>query len=155
METIYRRFWKGQTFVLLILAFCLSAAAQSPIYLTVDATNAAKNILHVDETIAVRPGPFTLFYPKWIPGEHSPTGTINDMVNLQISADGKPIEWRRDDVEMFAFHLTVPARVNLLRISFDDVSQPGSTMTSELARIKWNRLILHARGVPSDNIQVA
>jgi predicted metalloprotease with PDZ domain len=143
-------------FSLLALAlFFTAASAQSPIYLTVDATDAAKNILHVAETMPVKPGPFALFYPKWIPGEHSPTGTINDMVDLRITADGKPVEWQRDDVEMFAFHLTVPRGAKMLTISFDDVSQPGTTMTSQLARIKWNRLILYPRGSASDSVQVA
>lgn len=147
---------QGTVVSLLALALFVTAAnAQSPIYLTVDATDAAKNILHVDETMSVKPGEFALFYPKWIPGEHSPTGTINDMVNLRITADGKPVEWRRDDVEMFAFHLTVPGGARMLTISFDDVSQPGTTMTSQLARIKWNRLILYPRGFTSDSVQVA
>ncbi|HYJ90040.1 MAG TPA: hypothetical protein VEV84_01915, partial [Pyrinomonadaceae bacterium] len=95
-----------------------------------------------------------LFYSKWIPGEHSPTGTINDMVNFYVTADGKPLEWQRDDVEMFAFHVKVPAASKQIEVTFDDVSQPGTVATANLARIKWNRLLVYPRGVPSDNIRV-
>jgi predicted metalloprotease with PDZ domain len=129
--------------------------AQNQIKLTVDASEAAQNILHVKETMQVNAGQFTLFYPKWIPGEHAPTGTLNDMVNLFITANGKAIEWRRDDVEMFAFHLTVPANVKQIEIAFDDVSQPGTIASARLSRIKWNRLLLYPQGAKSDDVQVS
>jgi predicted metalloprotease with PDZ domain len=150
--------YRRNIFLLLILpALCVSAAlAQTAgIKLNVDATEAARNILHVSEKIPVKPGRFRLFYPKWIPGEHSPTGPLNDMVNLFISANGKPVAWTRDDVEMFAFECEIPAGASELEIAFDDVSQPGTTASAQLARIKWNRLLLYPRGVPSDNIQVS
>jgi predicted metalloprotease with PDZ domain len=136
--------------------FSLAAFAQTSanIKLNLDATDAARNVLRVEETIAVKAGELTLFYPKWIPGEHAPTGTLNDMVNLFVTANGKAIQWRRDDVEMFAFHLTVPAGVKQIEIAFDDVSQPGTIASAQLSRIKWNRLLLYPQGVSSDNIQV-
>ena len=145
--------------LVLILALLVSgaSAAAAPavsIKLSVDATQAARNVLHTKFTIPVRPGTLTLFYPKWIPGEHSPTGPINDLVGLKLSANGKPVPWQRDDVEMFAFHCEVPQGVNELEISFDDVSQPESTASAKLARIKWNRLILYPREINSDNIRV-
>lgn len=141
---------------LLLFVFPVFVFAQSAeIKLSVDASDAAKNILHVKETMAVKPGAFTLFYPKWIPGEHAPTDTLNNMVNLFISANGKALAWRRDDVEMFAFHLDVPAGVTQIDIAFDDVSQPETTMSAQLARIKWNRLILYPKGAKSDDVQVA
>jgi predicted metalloprotease with PDZ domain len=151
---------KSTVQLVLILALVVSgasaAAAQAlSIKLTVDATQAARNILHTKFTIPVRPGPLTLFYPKWIPGEHSPTGPINDLVGLKLSANGKPVAWQRDDVEMFAFHCEVPPGVNELEVSFDDVSQPETTASAKLARIKWNRLILYPREMNSDTIRVS
>ncbi|MGH7782587.1 MAG: M61 family peptidase, partial [Candidatus Binatia bacterium] len=128
--------------------------AQDTIRLSVDASAAAKNVVHVKETLTPRTGTFDLFYPKWIPGEHSPTGTINDVVNLYFLGDGKPLEWRRDDVEMFAFHVIVPPGTKRLEVDFDDVSQPGTVATANLARIKWNRLLMYPRGVKSDLIKV-
>lgn len=122
--------------------------------LTVDATDAARNIVHSKLAIPVKPGPLTLFYPKWIPGEHSPTGPINNLVGLKLSAGGKSIPWRRDDVEMFAFHCDIPAGVSSLEVAFDDASEPGSTASAKLARIKWNRLLVYIQGVNSDAINV-
>jgi len=144
-----------QLVLILALLVCSgSAASAQAIKLSVDATQAARNILHTKFTIPVRPGPLTLFYPKWIPGEHSPTGPINDLVGLKLSANGKPIAWQRDQVEMFAFHCEVPQGVNELDVSFDDVSQPETTASAKLARIKWNRLLLYPRELNSDAIQV-
>ena len=140
--------------VFVLFAFAASASAQVNIRLDVDASEAFRNIVHVKETLDVRGGDIDLFYPKWIPGEHSPTGTINDIVNFFVTADGKPLEWRRDDVEMFAFHVTVPAGVRQTEVMFDDASQPGTVDTANLARIKWNRLLVYPRGVSSDNIDV-
>lgn len=124
------------------------------IKMNVDATDAARNVLHSTLTIPVKPGPLLLFYPKWIPGEHSPTGTINDMVGLRLSGNGKSIPWTRDPVEMFAFSCEIPAGVSELLISFDDLSQPGTTMSARLARVKWNRVLVYPRGMNSDAIRV-
>jgi predicted metalloprotease with PDZ domain len=140
--------------IILFFASAASAFAQAAMTLNVDATDSARNIVHTKLTIPVRPGPLTLFYPKWIPGEHSPTGPINDLVGLKLSANGKPIPWRRDDVEMFAFHCNIPAGVSLLDVTFDDVSQPESTASAKLARIKWNRLLVYPEGMNSDAISV-
>src|ERR1051325_7263530 len=131
--------------LLLLQALGSAALAQSAvsIKLDVDATGAARNVLRAGLTIPVKPGPLTLFYPKWIPGEHSPTGTINDLVGLQLTAGGKTIPWRRDEVEMFAFHCDIPQGVSTLDVTFDDVSQPESTASAKLARIKWNRLLVY------------
>lgn len=146
-----------QIVLILALLVCSGSAAFAQalsIKLSVDATQASRNILHTKFTIPVRPGPLTLFYPKWIPGEHSPTGPINDLVGLHLSANGKPVAWRRDDVEMFAFHCEVPQGVDELEVSFDDVSQPETTASAKLARIKWNRLILYPREMNSDAIRI-
>ena len=140
--------------VLLFFINVSFALAQSPMTLNVDATDAARNIIHSRLRIPVKPGPLTLFYPKWIPGEHSPTGPINDLVGLKLSAGGKSIAWRRDDVEMFAFHCDIPAGVDVLDVTFDDVSQPETTASAKLARIKWNRLLVYTQGVNSDAISV-
>jgi len=86
---------------LLLLNVSFTLAQGTPIKLKIDATETPRNILHVHETMRVKAGPLTLFYPKWIPGEHTPTGTLNDMVNLHISSAGEEFRWQRDDVEMW------------------------------------------------------
>src|SRR6187402_466439 len=92
---------------------------QGTLGLIVDLTDAPKNIYHVHETIPVASGPLTLFYPKWIPGEHSPTGPIQNVAGVTITANGKPLPWRRDLKEMYALHVNVPAGVDKLDIAFE------------------------------------
>jgi len=140
--------------VCFLLSAAVVAAAQSRISVDVDASEAARGILHVNEKMTVTPGRFAIFYPKWIPGEHSPTGPINNLVNLRISANGKPVTWNRDNVEMFAFWCDVPKGATALDITFDDVEDPGTTHSANLARIKWNRLVLYQRGVTQNKITV-
>src|ERR1700733_2827459 len=95
-------------FLVLLAAVHAQSTAQ-PIQLNVDVTDAPRKILHAVETMPITPGAQTLVYPKWIPGEHGPTGPIDDLTGIVITANGQPISWRRDDVDMFAFHIDVPA----------------------------------------------
>ncbi len=91
---------------LLFAAVAASAQNTPPIHVTVDVTDAPRKILHATLTIPVQPGPLTLLYPEWIPGEHGPTGPITDLAGIFIRANGNDLAWRRDDVNMFAFHVT-------------------------------------------------
>jgi len=138
----------------------LAAGQEQPIRLTVDASDAAQRLIHARMTVSVRPGPFTLLYPEWIPGEHGPTGPIADLVGLQISGGGKPIEWLRDDVNMYAFHIQVPEGVTSLSVTYDFISPPesegfssGGSITSQLAVISWNQVLLYPAGIPVEQIK--
>ena len=129
--------------------------------LEVDATDATRNLLHARETIAVSPGPLTLFYPKWIPGEHGPTGPVVDLAGLKISANGAALSWRRDLEEMFALHLDIPAGVSRLDLSFDFILPPdpngfsaGSSTSAQLAVISWNQVVLYPLSVKPDDFIV-
>ena len=129
--------------------------------LFVDATDATRNLLHARETMAVSPGPLTLFYPKWIPGEHGPSGPVVDLAGLRISAHGTALVWRRDLDEMFALHLQVPAGVNQLELAFDFILPPdpegfssGSSSSAQLAVISWNQVVLYPLGQRPDDFQV-
>src|SRR5215831_8106625 len=75
--------------------------------LDVDLREAPRRLIHAHLVLPVKPGQLTLLYPKWIPGEHGPTGPIRDFVNLRFTAGGRPVDWQRDDEEMFPFHLQV------------------------------------------------
>src|SRR5580704_6219093 len=116
------------------------AAQDNTIQMRLDATDAPHRLYHVQMTVPVKSGPMTLLYPKWIPGEHGPTGPITDLVGLKLIANGQSIPWRRDDVNMYAFHVTVPAGANSLAVSFDFISPPetpgfssGASVTTQLA----------------------
>ncbi len=139
---------------------CAPLLAQAPIPIHVDATDAARRLFHVKMTMPVKTGPTTLLYPEWIPGEHGPTGPILNMVGLMVSGGGKTIPWRRDDVNMYAYHVDVPAGVSSLEIAFDFISpsessgfSSGASATTELAVVSWNQLLLYPEGVDADALQ--
>ena len=124
-----------------------------PIKLFVDATDAAQKILHVQMEIPVKPGPLSLYYPEWIPGEHMPDGPIIQMAGLKFSAGGKAIAWRRNLVEMFTIHLEIPPGVSALEVNFDFLlSAPasgfsgGASATANLDVLSWNQVLLYPSG---------
>src|SRR5580692_2910046 len=102
-----------------VLASTVVGAQTAPITLSVDLTDAPRKILHATEVMPVTAGPLTVVYPKWIPGEHGPTGPIENMTGFFITGNGQPIEWQRDNVDMFAYHLTVPQGVSKLEMKID------------------------------------
>ena len=135
-------------------------AAQNAVELHVDATAAAQRVIHVRMSMPARPGPLTLLYPEWIPGEHGPTGPVVNLVGLKFASGGRTIPWKRDSVNMFAFHLDVPAGATALDVTFDFLTPPessgftsGSSTTSELAVLNWNQLLLYPEGAASDSMQ--
>src|SRR5512140_132081 len=85
-----------------------SGIVAAPIRLLVDATDAPRRVLHAHEVIPAQPGALTLWYPKWIPGEHGPTGPLVQIAGMKIAAGGTTLQWSRDLRDMFAFHLEVP-----------------------------------------------
>lgn len=141
------------------LSWCPRVAAQSapgPIHLAVDATHAPQKILHITEEIPVHPGPLTLFYPEWIPGEHAPDGPITDVAGMEFTASGKRIAWRRDLVDMFAIHLDVPAGTESLRVTLDFLLtapasgfSAGASATAQLDVLSWNQVLLYPKGWPA------
>ena len=130
------------------------------IRIRVDARDAPRRLFHVQMTIPAKPGPMTLLYPQWIPGEHGPTGPITDLVGLKIASSGKTIPWKRDPVNMNAFHIDAPSGASTIEAVFDFISPPdtsgfssGASTTTELAVVSWNQLLLYPEGVPSDQLR--
>lgn len=149
-----------------ILGFAASAvfarAAEShppPIRLDVDARDAARKLFHARLTIPAAPGALTLLYPKWLPGEHGPTGPIADLAGLTITAGGRPVPWTRDPVEMYAFRCEVPAGAAEIEVSLDYLSpasaglfSSGSSATEKLAVLSWNTVLLYPAGADPDRV---
>jgi predicted metalloprotease with PDZ domain len=145
----------------LLLAASTASAQTPPIHVTVDVTDAPRKILHATLTIPVQPGPLTLLYPQWIPGEHSPTGPITDLAGIVIRANGTELSWRRDDVNMFALHLTVPEGVSSLDVKLDFLATApasgftaGASTSASLAIVSWNELFLYPAGHSPSEISV-
>ena len=100
--------------------FAGAAHAQTtPIQIVADLTDAPRKLYHAEVELPVSPGPLTLITPQWIPGNHRPTGPVSDITGVVFTSDGKPIEWRRDDVNMYEFHLTIPPGVTRLHAHLD------------------------------------
>jgi len=128
-----------------------------PIRLSVDLQEAARRVFHVHLVLPAKPGPLTLLYPKWIPGEHAPDGPIEQIVGLKFTASGKTLPWRRDDVELYEFHLDVPAGADTVEASYDYLSpiegdgySAGPTADPVLAVLEWNIVVLYPAGMPTD-----
>ena len=125
----------------------------------VDETRAPQRILHTHLTIPVQPGPLVLYYPQWIPGEHMPDGPINNIAGLKFMAVRKSIPWRRDLLDMFEFHLEIPAGVTSLEVSFDFLISgegsgysSGASSTADLNDLSWNQVVLYPQGYASKDL---
>ncbi|WP_394830413.1 M61 family peptidase [Pendulispora rubella] len=129
------------------------------IQVAVDARDAPRKMVHAKLTVPANPGPLTLLYPKWIPGEHGPTGPIVNLTGLRFSAGGKPIAWERDPSDMYAFHCTVPPGAHAVEVEIDALSavtsgqfSAGPSMTSQLADLSWNHVVLYPKGTSPDGL---
>ncbi len=138
-----------------------SMFAQTSITLSVDATDAPRKILHAQETITARPGAITLIYPEWIPGEHGPTGPVVDVAGLHIMSDGKELTWRRDLIDMYAIHLTVPKGAKQIDLTYDFLLpavavgfSSGASASSDLLVLSWNQVLLYPSEPKADDITV-
>ena len=143
-----------------LLAAALGWAQSADIQVNVDARDAPRRLIHVQLYIPTNPGPLTLFYPQWIPGEHGPTGPIADLVNLKIRANDRTVAWRRDAINLYAFHVNVPPSTAVLDVTFDFISpadaggfSSGSSMTTELAVFSWNQYVLYPQGATADQLR--
>ena len=126
------------------------------ISLQVDLTNINDRILNVHETIPVTSGEITLLYPEWLPGTHSPSNPLVNLAGLVVTANGKRVDWVRDRVNVYAFHLDVPQDVKTLDVNFQYLSpqkpQQGR-ISSNFADLCWNTTLLYPAGHFSRDIE--
>jgi predicted metalloprotease with PDZ domain len=143
-----------------VFAVCSFAATGPTVTLSVDATHAPRKIFHATLTIPAKPGELTLYYPKWIPGEHAPDGPVNDLAGLKFTANGQTLKWRRDPLDGFTLFVEVPPGVNEISAELDFLSpaayeqgfSAGSSATDKLAVISWNQVLLYPKGWNADEI---
>ncbi len=145
----------------LIASYAAIAQTASPVIkISVDATEAPRKIFHAQLVIPASPGTLTLYYPKWIPGEHAPDGPVIDMGGLKFMAGGKLLKWRRDTLDGWTFNVEVPEGVNEVNASLDFMSPPtleagfseGSSATATLTIVSWNQVMLYPKGWKSDDL---
>jgi predicted metalloprotease with PDZ domain len=130
----------------------VSAQGAPAIRVAIDATQVGQKIFHVKETMPATPGAFAFVYPKWIPGYHGPVGPIEDVVSLHVSSGGNELPWRRDLVDFYTVHTTVPAGASSIEVDFDVVSAPsingmnGPVNTSQLAVVEFSNFVVYPQG---------
>ncbi|MGD0696080.1 MAG: M61 family peptidase [Terriglobia bacterium] len=136
----------------------LNAQSRPTITLTVDATQAPEKIIRTRMVMPAKPGPLTLYYPKWIPGEHEPTGPVGNVAGLKFTANGKTIPWRRDLLDVFTFHVDVPQGADSLEAEFEYLEPPsggfsaGASATDKLVVVSWNQDLFYPAGLHADQI---
>jgi predicted metalloprotease with PDZ domain len=138
-----------------VLPGCVaSARAQqaAPIRIVADLTEAPRKLYHAEIDIPAKPGPLALITPEWIPGNHRPNGPVEDIVGLVFTANGHTLQWRRDDVNLFEYHLTVPQGAASIHAHLDQIM--GARTTPELAMLEWEQLMLYPAGVPVKEIAI-
>ncbi|QNI37625.1 M61 family metallopeptidase [Edaphobacter albus] len=140
-------------FVVLTLLVTSSAFAQkTPIKITADLSDAPRKIYHAEVDIPVTSGVVSLTTPQWIPGNHRPTGPVSDITGVVFSANGRPLTWRRDDTDLYQFHVTVPEGVTTLHAHLDCIVT--SRISQRLAVLEWEKLLLYPANTPVKDIPV-
>ncbi len=158
--------WMAPLLLAATAAFQASAQTAPPqdvpfagtLKIDVDATDLAHRIFRVRTTMPATPGPMTLLYPQWIPGNHSPTGPIDKLAGLVIKANGQVLPWKRDQFDVYAFKVEVPQGASEIVAEFQFLSSQGDgqgrvMMTPELLNLQWNTTALYPAGYYARNIK--
>ena len=156
-----KRRWPCLLLVLLGIAPALFASGPH-VTLSVDASEAPRRIFHAQLKIPATPGTLTLYYPKWIPGEHGPSGPIQGLTGLKFTANGQTLRWRRDLEDGYTFHLEIPTGVTVVEAALDYVSPPAgqayqgfhgaACATDKLVVLSWNSVLLYPAGTKANDL---
>jgi len=131
------------------------------IRLHVDLTDAPRNLYHAHLQIPVRPGETSLVFPQWIPGNHRPSGPIGALTGIRMEASGQALSWQRDPIDMYEFHVSVPAGVTSIDVSLDAITTldsagaRGPAASSNILDLNWNAVVLYPKGARSDDVTFA
>ena len=129
------------------------------IRLSVDASDLERRIVHVHETLSGVGADTVLLYPKWLPGTHAPEGTIDRLAGIRITANGAPVSWSRDPVDVFAFHVHPGSGVRSIDVDFDYLSPTSPKVgpieiSRDILLLEWNELVLYPAGYFARQIPV-
>ena len=127
--------------------------------LNVDLTNLTDRVIHVKERIPVERGAkeLVVLYPQWIPGNHSPTGPVSRVAGVITAVDGKRVQWVRDEVNVYAFHIPLVAGSTTVDLEFDYLSPHRQSegrieMSDAIADLEWNEVVMYPAGYFSRDI---
>jgi predicted metalloprotease with PDZ domain len=139
-------------FALMAVSVFAQPYKTTPIQITADLSEGPRKLYHAEVDIPVTAGPITLTTPKWIPGNHRPTGPVDEITGVVFTADGQVLPWRRDDVDLYAFHVTVPKGVKTLHAHLDCIV--AGRVSQKMAVLEWEKLLLYPSGTPVAEIKV-
>jgi predicted metalloprotease with PDZ domain len=138
--------------LLAVLPLACALAQKTPIQIRADLTDAPRKLYHAEVDLPVTAGPLALTTPKWIPGNHRPTGPADQISGVVFTIDGKPIEWRRDDVDMYQFHVTIPPGATTLHAHLDCIVT--ERVSQKIAVLEWEKLLLYPANTPVKEIAI-
>jgi predicted metalloprotease with PDZ domain len=151
---ILTRRFRAAFLAALPLSFVLAPALaeKAPIQIVADLSDAPRKLYHAEVDLPVTAGALTLTTPKWIPGNHRPTGPVDSITGVVFTANGQPIAWRRDDVDLYQFHLTIPKGVTTLHAHLDCIVT--ARVSQKLAVLEWEKLLLYPANTPVRDIPI-
>ena len=140
------------TICLLLAVPAWAQSQKTPIQITVDLSDAPRKLYHAEVDLPVTAGPLALTTPKWIPGTHQPLGPVASITDVVFTANGRPLAWRRDDVDLYQFHMTIPEGVTTLHAHLDCIVT--SNITQKLALFDWETLMVYPANTPVRDIPI-
>jgi predicted metalloprotease with PDZ domain len=142
------------SFALLAIACTvLPVFAQSkPIEIVADLSDAPRKLFHAEIDLPVAPGDVTFITPQWIPGHHMPSGPASEITGVVFTANGQTLPWRRDDVNLYEFHVTIPKGVTTVHAHLDCIVT--ARISQKLAALEWEDLMLYPAHVPVHDIPI-
>jgi predicted metalloprotease with PDZ domain len=154
---LVRRIVHAFGLIVLVAIATTDLAAQSAsvptMTLLVDETQASRRIAFVHEEIRVQPGPLELLYPRWIPGEHGPTGPIENFAALRVRSGAVTLPWTRDPEDINTIRIEVPPNTNTITVDFDALLE--NTISDRQLLLAWNTVILYPRGIDKRELMIA
>jgi predicted metalloprotease with PDZ domain len=141
-----------------VALLCLASQAlhaqtgSRPIQIVADLTEAPRKLYHAEVDLPVKAGPLTLITPQWIPGNHRPNGPVENITGVVFTANGQTLAWRRDDINLFEFHLTIPNGVTTVHAHLDCIVT--SRATTKMAVLEWEKLLLYPANVSVRDIPI-
>jgi predicted metalloprotease with PDZ domain len=152
----------GRVASVVLLSSLTSAVIAADLDVKVDARDIVRKRAHVHLSLAAKPGPLTLVYPKWIPGEHGPTGPLESIIGLSIRAGNDVLAWTRDPYDMYQIRIMVPRGASRLEIDLESGLATGGegfsaapTSSAQLAILPWNQFLLYPRGTDGSKFSTA
>ncbi len=136
----------------LLLTASSLLAQRAPILITADLSDAPRKLYHAEVDIPVKPGIVSLTTPQWIPGNHRPTGPVDDITGVFFTANGQTLKWRRDDADLYEFHVTVPVGVTTLHAHLDCIVT--ARLSQKMAVLEWEKLLLYPANIPVRDIPI-